>query len=289
MRYVSPIVALLLGASACTDHSPARIQFTEDTTTVNTRLASDVGVRVLDKHGHVVDRARVGYEVAPDSILWVMANGKFGCLRNGVGVVSVSSGRLGATTHVRCDLIATLGPASWGAGIQLVLGGPPVPVPVDPRDARGERMDRVRFPITVHDSTIVQLKDGMLVGLRMGSTSVDATAGGKANIFLDARVYESVLSATPVSLAPGESVTEPLVAGEYQFDTRFDGGGTAAWWSGTSCPPAAPALEIHASCTTIGGGALVIRNTSALPVRGYINLMRTAPRRRNVRERRVAL
>lgn len=281
-RLISRCFLLVAGLSACADHSPARIQFMQDTTTINTRLASDVGMRVRDKRGRDVEKARVGYAVAPDSLLWVMQNGKFGCLKNGVGTVTVSTGNISGTTHVQCDLIASLGP-KWAFNVvRLIIGEPGVPLPADPRGENGEPMLRARFPVSVADSSVVQLKDGMLHGLKLGSTFVRLSAGGRADMAVFAEVHERIFNAKDITIGGGDFFMERLVPGEYQLDTRFDRSGVVTVWTGTRCPAALPTAEVHDMCSVGAGAALVLRNTSAVPIRGHISLMRTTATRPRV-------
>lgn len=280
---LATVLALLTaGLGACTDHTPARIQFTADTTTINTRLASDVGLRVLDAHGRPVERARVGYAVAPESLLWVMPNGKFGCLGNGVGTVTVTSGAAAGTTHVECRLISSLGPRGGFNVVRLIVGDPPVPIPADPRDEHGMPMDRVRFPVTVADSTIVELKDGMLRGVKIGSSFVSLTAGGKSDVGLLAEVYERIVDARAIGLGAGDVFTQPLAPGNYQLDMRFTSGGVAASWTGTQCPDTPAAPDVHVWCIVGPGASLTLRNPSRSPAQGHMSLMRTAAKRRRV-------
>ena len=276
---------LALGLSACaTDNSPARIQFTQDTTIINTRLASDVAMRVLDKRGHDVEKARVGYVVAPDSLLWVMQNGKVGCLKNGVGTVTVSSGTISALTNVRCELIASLGP-KWSFNVvRLIVGDPGVPIPADPRGEEGKPMERARFPITVSDSTVVQLKDGLLFGLTMGSSWIGLTAGGRADVGVWAEVYERIFNQKEVHIGAGDFFMHRLAQGEYQLDSTFERAGVRAAWTATPCAGASGTPDIHDTCIARAGAALVLRNTTSAPIDRHISLMWTTAKRMSVKK-----
>jgi hypothetical protein len=165
----SALLVVALGANACADNIPARIELPADTLILNSTMWAPLNVRVLNRKGGVIEHASVSYTNTAPPRLQVDRNGAVNCEEDGTYVIVVTAGRAVASLPIRCHLARRFD----GSGIQsLIAGGPPVPFGLAAYDRQGHLIQHVRLPLIITDTTIIQLRDGMVYGLKPGSAMI---------------------------------------------------------------------------------------------------------------------
>ncbi len=274
---------------ACSDSAPARLVFATDTLVINTLVPTRTGVVALSTTGDTVVSPRLTYALPATRAMRLNADRTITCVDDGDGVVSVAAGAAHATLPVRCHLIRAFG---FPEPIELVLGSASVPLLVDARDKEGEVIQRARMPLIIDDTSVVQLKNGRLVGLKVGrvwisATDIKSSVPGERMGVASVSVQELIASSDTIAIAGGDSVVWPLKPGAYILVTSFDAGsavrGVLTSWPGTYCPTVPPAAEHRLVCLVrpeARNARLVLRNTatdnSRPPLRGSLRLRRSA-------------
>jgi hypothetical protein len=175
IRSVASMVGTLI-ASACADTLPARIQVPRDTLILNSTMWTPLDVRVLNREGAVIEHASVSYTHTAPPRLQVDRNGAVNCEEDGTYVIVVSAGTAAARLPIRCHLARRFG----DSGIQsLIAGGQPVPFGLSAYDEQGHLIQHVRLPLIITDTTTIQLRDGMVYGLKPGRATIWTQSFGR--------------------------------------------------------------------------------------------------------------
>jgi hypothetical protein len=147
----------------------AGIHVPRDTAVVNSNEWTAVDIPIVNRHGAVIIPQHVVYKSMTPGILAVSTNGAVNCKEDGIGVITVLADTAQAQVPVHCRLVHYFGPPLI---VGLVAGGPPTALSVAAYDADSALIPAVRLRLTIEDSTIIALRDGMVYGLRPGGTGV---------------------------------------------------------------------------------------------------------------------
>jgi hypothetical protein len=273
------------GLPGCIDQTPVRIVFARDTLTINTRFPNAPGARAVNRAGDTLAERVLRYSAAPAAMVRVSESGRVSCLESGYGTLAVSAGAARAQTPVHCWLVHRI---AMPMSISLQVGASPRRIEAEAFDDSSHVIPHAHLGITVNDTTIVALRDGMLAGIRVGRTMVSATAGDRYPTGSMVNVYQRVLWGEPVQLAVGQSKSWALAPGEYQLDMLFSsppaGDAVIVSWPGTYCGDLPPGLERHVRCLVrgeAGSARLVVRHARvgaglAASLNGSLSLTRSA-------------
>lgn len=160
---------------SCSDHRAARIVVPAETLTVNTTVWTDLGVRVVTRDGGPA-REPMTFQSADTALLTARA-GAVSCHDDGTTDVRIATSGLQATVQVRCHLVRRFGPPRT---VLLTVGDPPVPFEIEAYDGAGRLMRGARLRVTVRDTAIIRMRDGMVTGLRPGGASIGAHSSGRS-------------------------------------------------------------------------------------------------------------
>lgn len=218
---------------ACTDAAPVRVVPMADPFVYNGSAPITLPVQALDASGAVVEAA---FDATSDAPMVAEVGGdRLRCLRAGDARIRVTSAGLTTTFVARCRPILSFG---LPPGLTLVEGGAPVPLMVVAYDSGGQRVDDLRFRAVTSDTTVIAIRDGVVVPRRMGKADIRLDFGG-----IETRGFVEVVSPLvrdTVLLAAGEYRAWPLGPGRYQ-----------AWLgvpAGTAATPAIAWRSSKANC-----------------------------------------
>jgi hypothetical protein len=180
-----------------------------------------IGVRALDRRGHVLDES-VHYQWIAGTPIEVSADGALKCAERGDAVVRATVGTMAKNLAIRCRPVRWIRSASW---MDLMVGGDARELPfvgVDPDD---NPVDLVRGIVRVADSTVATLNGMMVRPINVGMTWVEMKIGDRKN-GIRVIVNEPVTSfehlrrdqrfvAREVRLAQGDTVLWALPRGRF--------------------------------------------------------------------------
>ncbi|HEY7235566.1 MAG TPA: hypothetical protein VH539_15535 [Gemmatimonadaceae bacterium] len=113
--------------------------------------------------------AHVTYTSLTPQLLAVAPNGTVNCQDDGVAVIEIAAVPAHARVPIRCLLVRRFGRPNM---VRLIAGGPPVPLDIEAYDGRDNPMPSVRLQLTIDDTTIIALRNGLVYGLRAGAASI---------------------------------------------------------------------------------------------------------------------
>ena len=294
---------LLLLAGACADAPPVRlVAGRADTVVVHSRQAVSLPVFGFDRKGDTVDVRNLRFRRVSGAPIRVTSSGMATCDRAGDVNVEASYRRVSTSFLLQCRPILGF---RFGGNVRMILGGPPVPMPLDPVGMDGESVFPVVGTATVEDSSVVTVRGMDIAAKGPGRTNVHVEAGD-CRTEINVEVNERVASldglepfqefVTPVSLVGGEIKTWTIPKGDYQVDftpTRAAGQTLTVGAAGAQCMGS---IERGYHCLALNPSKIVLRNageagsgavTGELSVRVLgdtkrrsLRLVRHEPRRR---------
>ncbi|HEX5970963.1 MAG TPA: hypothetical protein VFY85_03495 [Gemmatimonadaceae bacterium] len=176
LTWARALPGLAILTSACGETPPARIEVPSDTVTVNSTLWTPVGIRVLDEHGKSLPDTLIHYAVEDTSLLSMSVPGLVNCHDDGTSAVTASAATVTARLVVRCRLVRRFGLPQF---VELVAGGPAVPLEIVALDDSGNAMPDVRLQVTISDSTVIALRNGEVHGLKPGFARIEVGSSGR--------------------------------------------------------------------------------------------------------------
>ena len=213
---------LVIAALACGDAPPAALVVDIDPFLYNGPAPVAVPIRAVDSEGTTLDVPPVITSDAPD-IASVEGNA-LTCLREGDAVLSATVGALNASLTVRCRPIVSFAPPFWS--LDLLEGGPALPLPVQAFAEGGTVVTDLRFSAVSEDTSVVAIVGGDLVPRRMGTSQIMLDFGGIGTSY-SVEVAAPVLRDT-VRLAAGEYRSWRLGPGRYRAEYAAAEGSPAA-------------------------------------------------------------
>ena len=163
-------LASALALVGCRERAPARLTGAYgDTLLVNAPEPTRLTVQSVDAQGHAA-RVRDAYWQAVGEVPFTLsADGTVHCTTAGDGTVDVSRGDTRARLVVRCRPLQSL---RVRLPALLEVGGPPVAYVLEGVGPRGEAVDQLAGRVGVRDTSIVDLRDTLLLPRRRGVTSL---------------------------------------------------------------------------------------------------------------------
>jgi hypothetical protein len=215
--------ALLVCATlACDAPPPAALVVDIDPFLYNGPAPVAVPIRVVDREGSTLEVPLAITSDAPD-VASVEGNA-LTCLREGDAVLSAAVGTLNASLTVRCRPIVSFAPPFWS--LDLLEGGPALPLPVQAFAEGGAVVTDLRFSAVSEDTSVVTVVGGDLVPRRMGTSRITLDFGGIGTSY-SVEVAAPVLRDT-VRLAGGEYRSWRLGPGRYRAEYGVAEGAPAA-------------------------------------------------------------
>lgn len=215
---ITPFLSLAL--VSCNSTGPARVVVDSGTLIINGPLPVQVHARVLGGDGRPYWHPDLIYSHDGDAAE-VSSGGRVTCVHAGNDEVIVSHDGINARVSVQCRPIEAFRPPPE---VELVVGGLPKRVVVEPMGWDGRPVTLLNGTATVRDRGVAYLRDGRVYPLALGRTKIDFDFDGVATavgVEVDERVVEAALD-----MMPGELRTWHLPPGYY--DVRLDTPGAEA-------------------------------------------------------------
>jgi hypothetical protein len=191
MRRRSGALIVALGLVACSREQTVRLDVPSDTLVINTTLWTAIPGRAVSSDGSVAN-ASVTYS-SDDTVLLATRGNAAACHDNGVTNIRLRTIRDEARIVVHCRLVRHFGPPQV---VELIAGGPGVPLAITTYDADGNEMNGISLPVTVRDTSVIKLRNGMVYGIRPGATGITTGSSGKTGggvFFVRARPVDSLV------------------------------------------------------------------------------------------------
>lgn len=216
-----PVVAMLLR-----NGPPARLVADsggDDGGIVVNNLAPVIlGMRVLDKAGHVLQSNGVRYRWAAGAPLNVSPTGVVKCTHHGDATVHASLGDIATSMQVLCRPVLDVQAASW---MDFVVGDTARPLPFKALGVDGRVITQLRGAATVMDTSVAWLEGTTVVPRAAGRTMVEVQVGDRQVrmlVFVNERVasFEGLrpdqrLVARDVKLARGDTIRWTVPRGTF--------------------------------------------------------------------------
>jgi hypothetical protein len=251
------VVVTLFAALGCGCARPALAQGApRDTIVVNSRKnielpESAVPWRVF---------GMPSYSVAPTGIAHIPHDKAVACDTSGDATVTVANRLSSRRVLVQCRPIKTFGMFP-SIRIDITKGTVKLP-PVANRGLDGNAVTLLAGTSLVRDTTVIQLKDGVIHPLKLGRTVILMDFAGMTTA-LGVEVYEPI-AAGPLTLTGGEMKSWRLPRGRYEINlTPTTGEKTqplALSMYRANCASGRQGPQ-HLHCVTYEEGALIVRNT----------------------------
>lgn len=211
----------LIGTLACSDRTAVRLEPVADPFVYNGSASLALPVRALSAEGASVAVALHGTSEAPQ--VASVEKDSLRCLHAGDARIAVTAGTLRTSVVLQCRPIQGFGPPI--RGMDLVVGGPPVPLAPQALDSSGQPVLDLRFSAISADTSVVTVQAGAVVPRGFGHANVRLDFGG-------IRTEEPVEVVAPVvrdsvQLVAGEHRSWKLGPGRYLARVE-DGYGRAA-------------------------------------------------------------
>jgi hypothetical protein len=264
---------VLVMASACREPEsapPAHIIVgTADTVVVNSRLAAQIPVRVLDAEGRELPTAGARFRWAGGDSLPISALGVVTCARRADASLRVSLDGVETTARLLCRPVASVRVAG---PMQLILGDSAQTLPIQALDADGTPVDLFAMRVTFTDTTVVALNGLRVHPRRIKGTVAEVRIGEVVGSF-GIHVYERVATldgirpeqafvAVPLQLASGELRRWPLPKGQWMFTMmpyEDEASGLRMHVQGANCMPA-KLTPRRIVCETTGAALVIVYN-----------------------------
>jgi len=191
--------------------TPSRLELDRDTLVINGPSAVRVPVRLVDIEGADVPIETWDLRLAGDSVVRIR-DGRIVCEGRGDATIVVTVASLERTVVVRCRPVIAFG---FPPPLELALRGPALPVRVHALGPAQQREELLAFQLRTSDSSIVEIRDGLVHPLSVGRANIVVDLGGIATA-VTASVFEPIADDT-LNLAPGEFRSWPLAAGRYEI------------------------------------------------------------------------
>ena len=263
-------VLLFLGVAACGDSRAVRLTAgRSDTLIVNGRGSVPLSVRLVDGNGVERKAKRVRYQLIAGDV--EITDDRVACDGRDDAVVAATAGGLTTRVTVLCRPVAGF---RMPRVLRLTIGGPPAPLDVGARDVEGKPVDAIAGKVSVRDSQVVAIVDGLIHARGLGTTAVEVEAGDCA-VSIPVEVIGSSL--TSEGLRPNEEYIEAVTVsagelrswrvppGRYEI-SLFDDRGAPAHLRIAShemnCA-ALPLTEQRYSCIANDRASVVVHHTQA--------------------------
>lgn len=213
--------ALALVTGACGDSRAAAIVIEEDPLLLNGPAFVRIPATIVSAEGRSLDR---NFDVATSDADSVAAveNGGVKCLREGNARLRLGVGSLSASLIVECRPVIGFGPFEQ---VEFELGVPHA-IPVVAYAPGMTRRSRLRYSARVADTTVAVVRNGLLVPLSLGQTTVKLNFGG---IETEGPISVVVpVSVDTVQLAASEYFSWRLRSGRFRVSAELPGTTTAA-------------------------------------------------------------
>jgi len=191
--------------------TPARLELDRDTLVINGPGAVRVPVRLVDIAGADVPIETWDLRLAGESVVRVR-DGRIVCEGRGDATIVVTVAGLERTVVVRCRPVVAFG---FPPPLEIALRGPALPVRVHALGPSQQREELLAFELRTPDSSVVEIRDGLVHPLSLGRATIVVDLGGIATA-VTASVFEPIADDT-LSLVPGEFRSWPLAAGRYEI------------------------------------------------------------------------
>lgn len=201
------LLALLI--ASCGEPPPASLVADADPFLYNGAAAFPLPVRALDADGQVVEHA-ISASTGQPHIVELKGNAGR-CLQAGDANINVSAGNARTRFRIECRPIASFGPPL--EALDLVVGGPAVPIPVNAFDSAGHPVAALRFAARTSDTAVIAIVDGTVIPRVLGAAKIELDFGG-VRTFLNVEVLAAEYRDT-VALAAGEYRRWDLGPGRY--------------------------------------------------------------------------
>lgn len=207
------VTAVLVAAALAVETQlPASLDVGSDTLIINGPSPVAIGARVLNRWRRAVWHSGLTYAERPGSIAHVGSDGSVRCGGVGDDIITISHGSLARNLLVRCRPIRRFD----FQHVELDLSGPPKELFVNPIGVDRRPVTLLQGRATVRDTSIAELKDGLLYPRKIGATLVDVVFSGGLETTVPVGVTHRVLD-TALSLVPGEMQTLQLAPGYYHI------------------------------------------------------------------------
>ncbi len=270
-----PVVAMLMR-----NGPPARLVADSDAEgggiVVNNVAPVILGMRVLDKAGHVLKTNAVRYTWAAGAPLNVAPTGIVKCTHHGDATVRASLGDITTSMEILCRPVLAVEAASW---MDFVAGDSARPLPFKALGVDGRVITQLRGAATVMDTSVAWLVGSTIVPRAPGRTMVEVKVGDKQVmmlVFVNERVtsFEGLrpdqrFVARDVRLARGDTIrwtvpkgtfwlkyisrraseAPPTITLEGAAGCRFSNGLRAYWVT----------LDVYAAECTVGSAGASVR------------------------------
>lgn len=161
MRCAGVLLIVLVSVAACRD-APAGITVGNgDTVVINARRAVTLPVR------DVIDDRQVQYEVTSGTVLRALGGDSLACSGRGDARLRMTAGSVSSSVVVLCRPIKAV---SNVRVVELIAGGPPQPLAIGGVDDSGRTVGRIAVDVTVRDSSIAVVREGLIYPRRPGWT-----------------------------------------------------------------------------------------------------------------------
>lgn len=207
MKSIGGIALLALLGLSCDKVAPASLIAEADPFLYNGSAAFRIPVHALDSHGQRVESSLAASSGQPH--IAEVQGDVVRCLQEGDADITASSGSLRTSFRLECRPIASFGPPL--EALDLVIGGNPVPIPVNAFDSAGNSVSALRFTARTRDTAVVAIVDGTIVPRGLGPAEIQLDFGG----------VETSISAEVVAVEHQDTVE--LAAGEYRSWTLGPG------------------------------------------------------------------
>jgi hypothetical protein len=262
-------------ASACREPEsapPAHIVLgTSDTVVVNSRLAAQIPVRVVDAEGRELPTAGARFRWMAGDSLPISALGVVTCARRADATVRVSIEDVETTARLLCRPVASVRVAG---PMQLIFGDSAQTMPIQALDADGRPVDLFSMRVKLTDTTVVAVH-GLQVHPRRVKGTVAEVRIGEASGSFGIHVYERAATlagiradqffvAVPLQLASGELRRWPLPKGQWMFTMmpyEDEASGLRLRIGGANCMPARLTPR-RIVCETTGDASVIVYHPS---------------------------
>ena len=263
------LAASLLGA--CADGRAVRIVAgRSDTVVVNSRQAVALDVRLVSASGQTRPARNVDLKLLRGD-LDLVGNEAVRCSVAGDAALTVSRGDVSTTITVLCRPIAGF---RVPRVMHLTVGGRPVPLEVGAVGENREPVALVAGRLSVRDSLVATVNDGLVYPKGRGATTIEVEAGDCAMSIL-IEVVEPAQNASDLlphqyfaeslSVSPGEIRNWRLPAGRYEIRLLDDEGAPENLRLAShemNCAPF-PRMEQQYMCIARERAAVIVHHTRA--------------------------